>query len=78
VKGKLQPTRSLGDYYLKYNEYYKGKGTFRGPYIISEPDIKIFTITSNFRNIIVASDGVWDYINKDIVVVSSLKPNPHE
>ena len=35
VKGRLQPTRSIGDYYLKYSHLFKGKGDFNGPYITS-------------------------------------------
>lgn len=67
VKGRLQPTRAIGDYHLKYSHLYKGKGEFNGPYIKSEPDIKIFPILNDYKSIVVASDGVWDFVNKKIV-----------
>lgn len=34
LKGRLQPTFSLGDFYLKYKEYnVTGIATFTGPYV---------------------------------------------
>jgi len=63
VKGRLQCTRSLGDYYLKFKEfnmhvqtkenknYYKKEiKNFKGPYIKNEPEIKIFDINNNINN----------------------------
>lgn len=32
---------------------------------------------SNFKTIVVASDGLWDFIDKDVVAELSLKSNPH-
>lgn len=66
MKGRLQPTSTLGDYYLKNPQLYKEKeqGTYNGPYIKSEPDIKIFPIQNNYKTIVVASDGVWDFLSK--------------
>lgn len=29
----LQPTRSIGDYYLKHKQYYLGEDEFKGPYL---------------------------------------------
>ena len=63
VKGRLQCTRSLGDFYLKFKEfnshvqtkenknYFKKEiKNFEGPYIQNEPDIKIFDINNNNDN----------------------------
>lgn len=72
MKGRLQPTRALGDYHLKYSHLFKGKGNFNGPYITCEPDIKIFPIFNDFQTIVVASDGVWDFLKKNKVAEASL------
>lgn len=78
VKGSLQPTRTLGDYSLKYsyfnfNElndkslFEKYQQYFHGPYISSIPDIQILDIKKNFRYLIVGTDGLWDVIkSRDI------------
>lgn len=84
VKGRLQPTRALGDFYLKYKvfndnldiinvtdenkkqlEKYKKKiiTNFNGPYIKSKPDIIIHDLKYNDDFIIIASDGLWDFIS---------------
>jgi pyruvate dehydrogenase phosphatase len=78
VKGRLQPTSTLGDYYLKFSEVYREKGPFNGPYIRSEPAIKVFPITYSHKVIVVASDGVWDFLDKTTVAEASLQFNPHE
>jgi len=44
LKGMLQPTRSIGDYYLKHKEHYFGEDEFKGPYISCEPDIIVYDI----------------------------------
>lgn len=72
VKGRLQPTRSLGDLRLKHEEFNNPRGfstdqdyqasltTFTGPYITSEPEINVFPLKKSFKSIILASDGLWD------------------
>ena len=67
MKGRLQPTRSLGDYHLKYPHLFKGKGKFNGPYVKSEPQIKVFELEADSKSIVVASDGVWDFLDKNTV-----------
>ena len=75
VKGRLQPTRSLGDFHLKYAEfnnhvqtkdnskkYKKEIAGFDGPYISSEPDIKIFELTKKDKYLLMATDGLWDFL----------------
>ena len=78
VKGSLQPTRTLGDYTLKYlyfnfNElndkslFEKYQQYFHGPYISSIPDIQILDNKKNFRYLVVGTDGLWDVIkSRDI------------
>ncbi len=38
---------------------------FTGPYITHKPDIKIFELNDNDKYLILASDGLWDELNKD-------------
>ena len=78
VKGRLQPTRSFGDLTLKYSEFnnpqkksrHQGYRTriqnFTGPYISSQPVIKIFNNDKNDKNygIILGTDGLWDELGK--------------
>ena len=73
VKGRLQPTRTFGDFHLKYSEFnahisnkenstqYKKQITnFKGPYISAIPDIKVFDLTERDDYLLLASDGLWD------------------
>ena len=72
VKGRLQPTRSLGDFHLKhkefnterslYNSHHKSINETRMPYVLSYPDIKVFDITKQDEYLVVASDGLWDNV----------------
>ena len=70
VKSALQPTRTLGDYTLKYlyfnlndiNEASLYEKYFNGPYISHIPDIQIIDIKNNFRFLIMGTDGLWDVI----------------
>ena len=68
LKGRLQPTRTLGDYYLKKKEYYNGEGPFRGPYLSCEPDVNEFKLTSAHKYMVLASDGLWDVLSKGEVI----------
>lgn len=64
VKGRLQPTRSLGDFYLKYKEYnFTRLKVFTGPYIDHMPLITHFPLTSKHDYLLLASDGLWDELN---------------
>jgi len=79
VKNRLQPTRSFGDFRLKYPEFNnpKGLGTdhgyrmkienFKGPYISHVPEIKIFELDRNDKYLILSSDGMWDELKNDDV-----------
>ena len=76
VKGRLQPTSTLGDYYLKsplynldkknlYNDKFINDkiNNYEGPFIESVPDIKIFDLKENYKYLVMGSDGLWDYLN---------------
>ena len=78
VKGILQPTRTFGDYTLKYLYFsindFRDKSlikqfekNFQGPYISSKPDIQVYDIEDNYKYLILGSDGLWDVIkSRDI------------
>lgn len=85
VKGALQPTRTLGDYSLKYlyfnlndisdnSLYEKYQKYFNGPYISSVPDIQILDIKNNFKYLIMGTDGLWDVVkSREIASVINTK-----
>ncbi len=62
VKGRLQPTRSLGDFYLKDKQYnFTNLAIFTGPYITHKPKITIFDNTKILgKTLVIATDGLWD------------------
>ena len=66
VKGRLQPTRSLGDFHLKYKAFNTKEALYNSineaslPYVLAFPDIKVFDITKQDEYLVVASDGLWD------------------
>jgi len=74
VKGRLQPTRSFGDFHLKYKEfnentndsnsmyYRKSIKNFNGPYISAEPEIRVFDYSKGDL-LVLATDGLWDEMN---------------
>lgn len=65
VKGRLMPTRAFGDYHLKHESHFKGKGKFNGPYITHKPEIIINELKPGDKYIVMASDGLWDEMKKD-------------
>ena len=85
VKGALQPTRTLGDYTLKYlyfnlndmsddSLYQEYQKYFNGPYISSVPDIQILEIKNNFRYLIIGTDGLWDVVkSREIATIINNK-----
>lgn len=76
VKGRLQPTRSLGDLRLKHSEFNNPQNfssdhdyqsvlkTFTGPYINWEPEIKVIPLEKSFKAIVLATDGLWDELQR--------------
>ena len=76
VKGRLQPTSALGDYYLKtiffslnYKKVNDDKfienqiNSYEGPFIDNIADIKIYDLNKNDKYLIIGSDGLWDYLS---------------
>lgn len=73
VKGRLQPTRSFGDFHLKFAAHAEDRETGERtrwlvrpphsfPYITAEPEVASFPRTPRDEFILVASDGVWDFL----------------
>lgn len=81
VKGRLQPTKTIGDLFLKhkefnevtiYNEnsmkyYRKMLQNFNGPYIEHLPEIFKFELTGQDEFIVLATDGLWDWVDSNDV-----------
>ncbi len=41
-----------------------GADEFKGPYISCEPDIRVYDIKQHDKQLLIASDGLWDYLSK--------------
>ena len=74
VKGRLQLTRALGDAYLKYPEFneplfpHRSAGRkvnipYTPPYVKTIPDVFYLPLEPEYRFLILASDGLWDFIS---------------
>ena len=74
VKGRLQLTRSIGDAYLKYHAFNALEGAHRSagrhipspytpPYVSHEPEMHHIELGTNDKFLIIASDGVWDFMS---------------
>ena len=83
VKGRLQPTRSLGDFHLKSAEFNDPKNdgnkrfkrsipNFKGPYILAEPEIFIHQLSKNDKYLLLATDGLSDiFTSKEVAKLLS-------
>ncbi|GAB2267829.1 hypothetical protein Dimus_002805 [Dionaea muscipula] len=83
VKGIIQITRSIGDFYLKKPEYnreplnakFRLPEPFKRPMLSSEPSISVHILQPHDQFIIFASDGLWEHLSNqeavDIVQSSS-------
>jgi len=67
IKGRLQPTRSIGDFYLKqarFNSPNIGPARIRTqytpPYVHWEPQITTHRVQRRDNILILATDGLWD------------------
>lgn len=67
IKGCLIPTRSLGDFHLKYPEFASSVLKFSKPYITHEPNIVTVKVESRKYYLVVGSDGLWDELSDEEV-----------
>jgi len=75
IKGRLQPTRGLGDYYLKdarFNCPRIGGAMLRTrytpPYVKWQPEVKSHEVQSGDQLVILATDGLWDELSSSDAV----------
>ena len=79
VKGRLQLTRAIGDIYLKYKEFNAPAGLHRSagrhipdpytpPYVSHIPEIHHLNLGSEEKFLILATDGVWDFLSAEEAV----------
>lgn len=73
VKGRLQPTRALGDLYLKRREF-NGTGPgripepFKPPYVSATPEVTLRPRAAGDAFVVLASDGLWDLMSSQEAV----------
>jgi len=79
IKGRLQPSRTIGDFHMKLAEFNKAPGSddplfrepFTPPYILANPQVIARDIKPADRFVILATDGLWDGIgNEDAVRIT--------
>jgi pyruvate dehydrogenase phosphatase len=87
IKGRLQPSRSIGDFRLKYPEfnnpnnyppemeYQSPLKNFSGNYISAIPEVTAVDITPKHRWVVMASDGLWDQLGRQ-EVAEVFRKNP--
>jgi len=75
IKGRLQPTRSLGDFYLKqsrFNTHQLGGAyiatSYTGPYIDWKPEVRYHQVSDRDKFLIMATDGLWDEMSSQEAV----------
>ncbi|OMJ66306.1 hypothetical protein SteCoe_36890 [Stentor coeruleus] len=92
VKGRLMPTRTFGDFYLKSQEFnnpdkipseygFKKQRieNFSGPYITHTPDIQVRDVHSDDKYLILATDGLWDDISEqEAAEIAFMAKSPQE
>jgi pyruvate dehydrogenase phosphatase len=79
TKGRLQPTRSFGDLYLKHSEFNAPPGDslrnrfvqppYTPPYITAQPELSVVPADAE-RDlfVVLASDGLWDAVDSQEAV----------
>jgi len=76
IKGRLQPSRSIGDFHLKLEEFNKVPGkdekmirsTFTPPYLRADPQVISRDVVAEDRFVILATDGLWDGVSNEEAV----------
>jgi pyruvate dehydrogenase phosphatase len=87
VKGRLQPTRALGDLYLKHSEFNGKPGTrlygrhvkapYTPPYITATPEVRVHQLQpQSDAFLILACDGIWVRVNFVLCMARNLAPYP--
>ncbi|PRP77574.1 hypothetical protein PROFUN_00435 [Planoprotostelium fungivorum] len=84
IKGRLQPSRGLGDGLYKLPEYSQVYRDTRNrelakkwnpPYTTADPVVKSVPLTDRDEFVILATDGLWDHLSNDeaVSIVDSYK-----
>ncbi|KAH9253761.1 hypothetical protein BASA81_008379 [Batrachochytrium salamandrivorans] len=80
IKGKLQPTRAFGDFYLKYSEFMRHPDQhasagryisppYTPPYISASPEITVSKLRPGVDDfLILGTDGLWDFVTSQEAV----------
>ncbi|XP_062212481.1 probable protein phosphatase 2C 34 [Phragmites australis] len=76
VKGIIQVSRSIGDFYLKKPEYsmdplFRQIGppiALKRPALSAEPSVQVHKLKPNDMFLIFASDGLWEHLSDDAAV----------
>ncbi|KAF7134523.1 hypothetical protein RHSIM_Rhsim08G0030400 [Rhododendron simsii] len=84
VKGLIQISRSIGDFYLKRAEFnkpplyakYRLREPFRRPILSSEPSISVHELRPDDKFLIFASDGLWEHLSNQ-EAVDIVHNHPH-
>ncbi|CAI5481767.1 unnamed protein product [Closterium sp. Yama58-4] len=71
VKGIIQVTRSLGDFYLKHNEFqrdplyarFRLDRPLRRPALLAEPAVEVLQLAPAHRFLVMATDGLWEHVS---------------
>ncbi|CAI7888028.1 unnamed protein product [Closterium sp. NIES-53] len=83
VKGIIQVTRSIGDFYLKHQEFqnnplytrFRLMEPLTTPALICQPSVLVKPLTEKDRFVVFASDGLWENIsNEETVELVSKSP----
>jgi serine/threonine protein phosphatase PrpC len=74
VKGRLQPTRGVGDGVYKKNEFFAARdrlreryGTWTAPYTTADPDITAYKLSPRDEFLVLASDGLFQELTPALV-----------
>jgi pyruvate dehydrogenase phosphatase len=83
VKGLIQVSRSIGDFYLKKPEYNREPLTARfrlpeplkRPVMSADPECAVYTLGPRDEFIVFASDGLWEHLsNQEAVNIICSQP----
>ncbi|KAF5786268.1 putative protein-serine/threonine phosphatase [Helianthus annuus] len=76
VKGLIQISRSIGDFYLKKTEFnraplyarFRLREPFKRPILSSDPSVSVHQLQPHDQFIIFASDGLWEHLTNQEAV----------